>query len=367
MAIKGDKILAYRRHMTLLEISRIITVVASFFITAGLYWQAFKVWETKSANDFSMLLVCAVVFNELAWLNYGIALSEWPITLVSLLNLPAVAILSIGYFKFNHNDNATIENVNIGVRVSDIENHEDVSIKLLTMSEYERAGGHDFFAKMTGRFFSRHPWNERFACLNCKAIDDFTDYMCFTDNKMPCPKCSAELKPFWSVDRFRNYVKDFKVKDFKGYIAWDRSNPVGWITGYSPLEEELPEAYQGNNAPVFYIDLLGTIPAVRRKSGVMGRIREILFLAKMRLSPTELSFIDPFIRIIGLPIVGILYISLLKSVHAEGYQTIVSKTHREAYSVRRLLTLAGFKEIGVDKKNVRLSWWVKGLKVRCAD
>jgi len=86
--------------MDWLEVSRAITVVASIAITIGLYDQAFKIWRTKSAKDFTMTLVVAVVFNELAWLNYGLALSEWPIITVGCLNLPAVLITGAGFLRY---------------------------------------------------------------------------------------------------------------------------------------------------------------------------------------------------------------------------------------------------------------------------
>jgi len=352
--------------MSWLEFSRIITVIASFAITAGLYRQGFMIWKSRSAKDFSMLLIVAVVFNELAWLNYGIALVEWPITLVALLNIPAVAMATAGYFKFRNglSSMASGEKTFFEPRVSDIgtNSKDNISVKFMTMSEYELAGGHDFFARMSARFFSRHPWKERFICPNCKDIDDFTDIMNFPDNKMPCPRCGAELKPFWSVERFRSYVKDFNVMDFKGYIAWEGSSPVGWITGYSLSDEEISQnKYLRKDRPVFCIDLLGTVPGVRRKGGALGRAREILFIVRFRRFPFEAPFMDWLVKYIGLPVVGILYLNLLKDVHRDGYKTILTKTHRKAHSVRQLLKLAGFKDIGIDENDSRFSYWAKNL------
>lgn len=352
--------------MNWLEVSRIITVIASIAMTAGLYRQGFMIWRTRSAKDFSMLLVIAVVFNELAWLNYGIALTEWPIILVALLNIPAVMMATAGYLKFKYVSPKVIsaEKSVFEPRVSDIgtRGKDMVSIKFMTMSEYERAGGHEFFSRMYARFFSRHPWKERFICPKCKDIDDFTDYMNFQDNKSACPQCGAELKPFWSVERFRRYVKDFKVRDFKGYIAWEGSTPIGWITGFSPDEEALARVGDiRKNSPVFYIDLLGIVPGVRRKGGTMGRAREIVFLLRFRRFPFEAPFMDLLIKWIGLPVVGILYLNLLRDVHRNGYKTILTKTHREAHSVRQLLMLAGFKDVGVDEEDSRFLYWVKNL------
>jgi len=83
-----------------LDISRIGVLVASVAITAGLYHQALKIWRTRSARDFTITLVVALLFNEVAWLNYGVALREWPIIVVSFANVPAVVIASIGYARY---------------------------------------------------------------------------------------------------------------------------------------------------------------------------------------------------------------------------------------------------------------------------
>ena len=73
---------------------------ASVFITLGLYDQSLKVWRTRSAKDFTTSIVIALIVNEVAWLNYGVSLREWPVIAVSLFNIPAAAIAAIGYFRF---------------------------------------------------------------------------------------------------------------------------------------------------------------------------------------------------------------------------------------------------------------------------
>ena len=86
--------------MNYLEISRIVALIASVFITIGLYHQAFKIWKTKSAKDFTWTIIIALLLNELAWLNYGFALVEWPIIVIAFANVPAAIIASIGYLKY---------------------------------------------------------------------------------------------------------------------------------------------------------------------------------------------------------------------------------------------------------------------------
>lgn len=88
--------------MGYLEISRIITLVASALITYGLYDQAIRIYKIKSARDFSMSIIFALMINELAWLNYGISLSEWPIILVGAVNIPPLIMIFTGYFKYKN-------------------------------------------------------------------------------------------------------------------------------------------------------------------------------------------------------------------------------------------------------------------------
>jgi MtN3 and saliva related transmembrane protein len=87
-------------HQILIEGIRVVTVVASFLIAIGLYDQAFKIWRTRSARDFTSTLILALVFYEAAWLAYGISISEWPIIVVSAINVPATVIAALGYLRY---------------------------------------------------------------------------------------------------------------------------------------------------------------------------------------------------------------------------------------------------------------------------
>ena len=86
--------------MTWLETSRFLTVFGSGIITLGLYDQARKVLVTKSVDDLSTILVISLIINESVWLNYGASLGEWPIILISGMNIPAVLMIMYGYFRF---------------------------------------------------------------------------------------------------------------------------------------------------------------------------------------------------------------------------------------------------------------------------
>jgi MtN3 and saliva related transmembrane protein len=88
--------------MNYLEISRILTVVGGIAITVGLYAQSIKIFKTKSAKDFSWIILFALMINELVWLNYGFALSEWPIILLSGANIPGVVLTVIGFLLYRH-------------------------------------------------------------------------------------------------------------------------------------------------------------------------------------------------------------------------------------------------------------------------
>lgn len=80
--------------------SQILVFVSTFLIVIGLYLQAWKLWNTKSVDDFAPLMVVSLLVNEIVWLNYGIQLKEWPIIAISILSIPAASLIAVGYFKF---------------------------------------------------------------------------------------------------------------------------------------------------------------------------------------------------------------------------------------------------------------------------
>ena len=82
------------------EISRILTLFGSAGVVFGLYHQVYKIYKTKSAKDISVLMISALILSESVWLNYGIALGEWPIILLGCLNYPGLILLAIGYAKY---------------------------------------------------------------------------------------------------------------------------------------------------------------------------------------------------------------------------------------------------------------------------
>jgi MtN3 and saliva related transmembrane protein len=83
-----------------LDAIRINSAVAGLIITAGAYAQAIKLFQTRSAKDFSWLLIAALLYNELSWLLYGYSIDEWPITVLALIVLPAEVAILVGYLRY---------------------------------------------------------------------------------------------------------------------------------------------------------------------------------------------------------------------------------------------------------------------------
>ncbi len=59
-------------------------------------------FSTRSTDDFSMLMILSLLICQLSWINYGYALSEWPILMLSLIELPAGIMAMVGYLKFRN-------------------------------------------------------------------------------------------------------------------------------------------------------------------------------------------------------------------------------------------------------------------------
>ena len=95
-----EKHYTWEVKLTYHSVSQVAVVGASILITFGLYDQSLKIWRTKSARDFTTSIILAILINEVAWLNYGLSIKEWPLILIPLLNIPAVLIATVGYFRF---------------------------------------------------------------------------------------------------------------------------------------------------------------------------------------------------------------------------------------------------------------------------
>jgi len=82
------------------EGSRIVVSLTSIILVCVVYAQVIKIFKTKSAKDFSLVLILALFFDGIAWLNYGVMLWEWPILVISCVSFPAVVGTAFGYFKY---------------------------------------------------------------------------------------------------------------------------------------------------------------------------------------------------------------------------------------------------------------------------
>lgn len=90
--------------MLYLEVSRIAAFSSSLVLVTGLYFQAYKIWKTKSAKDFTPLLIVALLIDEALWMNYGLAIHEWPVWLLGVTSLPAAIVVAAGYLKYRGGD-----------------------------------------------------------------------------------------------------------------------------------------------------------------------------------------------------------------------------------------------------------------------
>lgn len=83
-----------------IEFSRVAVLIVSVMVVFGIYAQAYRIWRRKSVDDFSATLVTVLLANEIIWLNYGLAIWEWPIIVVGVLNVPPTFAIFVGYYQF---------------------------------------------------------------------------------------------------------------------------------------------------------------------------------------------------------------------------------------------------------------------------
>lgn len=86
--------------------TRYLVTAMSIFLILGLYHQVYKMFKTKSASDFSYMMLIALVGAEMAWLNYGHFLDEWPILAMTYIEIPASLLALYGRYKFGTPKNA---------------------------------------------------------------------------------------------------------------------------------------------------------------------------------------------------------------------------------------------------------------------
>lgn len=82
------------------EFTRTFAFLTSMALAVGMYIQVVKIFRTKSAQDFTIVLILALLADEVAWLNYGIVINEWPVYLLGGISLPAAVLALVGYLKY---------------------------------------------------------------------------------------------------------------------------------------------------------------------------------------------------------------------------------------------------------------------------
>ncbi|CAN5136031.1 hypothetical protein BH09BAC3_BH09BAC3_31760 [soil metagenome] len=60
--------------------------------------QVYKVWQTKSVNDLSLVMIFIVFASTIVWLVYAVALMLWPVIIANSI-VCFLSVLLI-YFKF---------------------------------------------------------------------------------------------------------------------------------------------------------------------------------------------------------------------------------------------------------------------------
>lgn len=84
----------------MIDIIRTNTAIAGMVLVTGLYIQVWRLYRTKSAKDLSATLIIALMYNEAAWLVYGLSINEWPIISMTLAVLPGDIAILIGYLLY---------------------------------------------------------------------------------------------------------------------------------------------------------------------------------------------------------------------------------------------------------------------------
>lgn len=69
----------------------------SFLTSVTFVPQVYKTWQTKSAGDLSLAMMCIVLLSCIVWLVYAFALMLWPVIIAnSIIGVLSVILI---YFK----------------------------------------------------------------------------------------------------------------------------------------------------------------------------------------------------------------------------------------------------------------------------
>lgn len=75
----------------------LIGYFGSFLTSVTFVPQVYKTWQTKSAGDLSLAMMCIVLLSCIVWLVYAFALMLWPVIIAnSIIGVLSVILI---YFK----------------------------------------------------------------------------------------------------------------------------------------------------------------------------------------------------------------------------------------------------------------------------
>ncbi len=186
-------------------------------------------------------------------------------------------------------------------------------------------------------FYARSPWGDYFMCGSCANDFDPASWKKY-ESQGVCPCCSSVLEPVWTEARLRNYLR--LVEKTPGFMAvglFHSEDLVGWVWGFSKEPSD------------FYVDFIGLVPSLRRVRGLLNMFNQLLYLIRMRLSPTRsVPFLDWYLVCVAHMYSAQLFMELVRLVGEAGYTSLSSRTHYESVRIRRVFRASGFQEIGPD-------------------
>ncbi len=219
-------------------------------------------------------------------------------------------------------------------------------------------------------FYSKPPWDEYRICRKCKVLNDFSDLntYSFREKLTHCPVCETILTPFWDTERTMLYLSQaMRNENFIGLwiIEKKKNEIVGWIWGYeiSSIRNLSIQKSRNNldDAPLFYIDVIGSAPMHRGNYGHLLKIfYKLAFIVKIKIIKKRSKQFDLLCSIFRMPIKALLYLKLLEDVYNK-YKYLVTRTHEDANSVKKLLFFCGFREYQKDLVDPKRVFWINKL------
>ncbi len=79
--------------------------LAALLTTIAFLPQLYKTWQTKSANDVSLIMLILFLIGLICWIIYGLRINSIPILVANIITFIfnfSILILKIVYSKNNH-------------------------------------------------------------------------------------------------------------------------------------------------------------------------------------------------------------------------------------------------------------------------